>query len=217
MELVAHQHNDALNFELCVGQQPVLVDSGTYCYSGDEEARNKYRSTLSHNTIQVDGQDQSLPGDLFSVTTAGKAHITVHQWETSNTSDNLVASHDGYTRLPSPVTHRRSFHLDKVKNILTVTDDIIGTAAHSLTIRFHMAKGLAIQQFPQSPMKWKGMWGPVRVTLQTSVPAEMNCGVSNFSPSYFVSYERPMVELRSQTGINGFTGIWIFEFPTEKV
>ena len=54
-----HGHNDALSFELCIGDVPVIVDSGTYVYTSDIDARNELRGTRAHNVVVVDGREMA--------------------------------------------------------------------------------------------------------------------------------------------------------------
>ena len=54
-----HKHNDLLGFEYHVAGVPVIVDPGSYVYTSDPDARNLFRSTRSHNTLSVDGQEQN--------------------------------------------------------------------------------------------------------------------------------------------------------------
>ena len=55
LSIAAHAHADALSVEVRHGGVDVLVDPGTYCYHGEPEWRSYFRSTLAHNTIEVDG------------------------------------------------------------------------------------------------------------------------------------------------------------------
>jgi len=55
----AHSHADSLSFELGIGRQPVFIDPGTYCYTGDGRMRNYFRSTSAHNVCLVDGYGAS--------------------------------------------------------------------------------------------------------------------------------------------------------------
>jgi hypothetical protein len=50
--LPGHSHADSLGFELSVGHQRVIVNSGTSCYGVSEE-RHRQRSTAAHNTVVI--------------------------------------------------------------------------------------------------------------------------------------------------------------------
>ena len=61
-----HAHCDALSFELDIDGLPVVVDSGVSGYGGDP-LREYVRSTRAHNTVMIDGQEQSEVWDTFRV------------------------------------------------------------------------------------------------------------------------------------------------------
>lgn len=52
-----HAHCDALSFELSCEGAPVFVNSGTGQYQGP--LRSYFRSTAAHNTVVIDGEEQS--------------------------------------------------------------------------------------------------------------------------------------------------------------
>lgn len=52
-----HAHCDAMSFELFYAGKPVLVNCGTYAYQSDKRAF--FRSTAAHNTVMVNGREQS--------------------------------------------------------------------------------------------------------------------------------------------------------------
>src|SRR5262249_33801097 len=60
--VAAHGHADALSITLSVGGVQILVDPGTFIEHGDSPWRDYFRGTAAHNTIRVDGRDQSEPG-----------------------------------------------------------------------------------------------------------------------------------------------------------
>jgi hypothetical protein len=52
-----HGHCDALSFELSKNSIPIFVNSGTYQYQGN--LRKYFRSTEAHNTVVINGKQQS--------------------------------------------------------------------------------------------------------------------------------------------------------------
>lgn len=52
-----HGHCDGLSFELSWRGKPLFVNSGTGLYQG--ELRSYFRSTAAHNTVLIDGEEQS--------------------------------------------------------------------------------------------------------------------------------------------------------------
>lgn len=53
-----HGHCDALSFELSFGGRPLFVNAGTGQYQGP--LRTYFRSTAAHNTVVIDGEEQSI-------------------------------------------------------------------------------------------------------------------------------------------------------------
>ncbi len=54
-----HAHADALSCTLALGERPLFIDRGTLTYMGLE--RNEFRSTVSHNTLEFDGESSVTP------------------------------------------------------------------------------------------------------------------------------------------------------------
>lgn len=52
-----HAHCDAMSFELFKAGKPVIVNCGTYAYQCKE--RSFFRSTAAHNTVMINGEEQS--------------------------------------------------------------------------------------------------------------------------------------------------------------
>ena len=135
LSIAAHGHADALSFALAVADEPLLVDPGTFTYHWDPAARAYFRGTRAHNTVTVDGHDQSEAGGPFLWTR--KARCFVQEWSETAGEVVLAASHDGYERLHSPVTHRRRLVLRAGQ--LDVDDELTGTGEHDVEWRLHLA------------------------------------------------------------------------------
>jgi hypothetical protein len=60
-----HSHAHALHFVARLDQRDLLLDSGTFTYVSDWEARNRFRSSAAHNTIRIDSMEQGTPANPF--------------------------------------------------------------------------------------------------------------------------------------------------------
>lgn len=54
-----HDHNDNLSYNLYYKGIAVVTDIGTYCYTSDFSKRNYYRSTLQHNVLTINNEEQN--------------------------------------------------------------------------------------------------------------------------------------------------------------
>jgi hypothetical protein len=135
LSIAAHGHADALSFSLSVRGKPIIVDPGTFSYFGEPHWRDYFRGTRAHNTITVDGLDQSTAGGCFLW--SRKARARVLTWMPRPDGAELVAEHDGYARLPGRVVHRR--RLDLRGDRLEIGDELLGQGEHELEWRLHFA------------------------------------------------------------------------------
>jgi hypothetical protein len=103
--LPAHAHADLLTYELCVAGRRIVVDSGVYEYANGPW-RAFFRSTRAHNTVEIDGENQSEVWSSFRV--ARRARPLDVFWHEADDYVLMRGAHDGYTRLASPVVHRRT-------------------------------------------------------------------------------------------------------------
>jgi uncharacterized heparinase superfamily protein len=130
-----HGHADALSFELYAGGRTLIADPGVYSYHLGAEWRNYFRSTAAHNTVVVDGQDQSLLLGEWHVIRPARA--TLHQWITDQHFDFADGSHAGYTRLRQPVIHRRQIFFVRPEYWI-VLDSLDGRGQHQFDLYFHL-------------------------------------------------------------------------------
>jgi uncharacterized heparinase superfamily protein len=133
----AHAHADTLSFELTARGQSLLIDPGVFEYKAGEW-RDFFRSTSVHNSVTVDGQDQSLFWGPFRVAEMAEAQLL--HWETTDAYDYVEGKHNGYARLKSPVMHSRSVrYLKPSRWIITDTLESDGRANHLYQLHFHLA------------------------------------------------------------------------------
>jgi hypothetical protein len=146
LSIAAHAHADALSLEVRHDGVDILADPGTYCYHGEPEWRQYFRSTSAHNTICIDGRDQSVSGGPFLWTR--HASTTPLRDETTRSGDQVWAAvHDGYTDLPlGPVRHQRVVRLSAATRQLVVEDLLTNrrrTHEHTVTMAFHLGPDVA--------------------------------------------------------------------------
>ncbi|HET7730640.1 MAG TPA: alginate lyase family protein [Usitatibacter sp.] len=142
-EIAAHGHADALSFTLSRGGVEMLIDPGTYAYHTQSEWRAYFRGTAAHNTVRVDGRDQSQPGGNFMWLRKANARCLV--WSSTGDEDRFEGCHDGYMGLEDPVMHRRRLVLDKRSRTLVVEDKLQMRGAHAIEFFLHCAEGSVVE------------------------------------------------------------------------
>ncbi|MDB5729134.1 MAG: Heparinase family protein, partial [Noviherbaspirillum sp.] len=90
LSIAAHGHADALAFTLCAGGKELLIDPGTYAYHTDGKWRAHFRGTAAHNTVRIDGLDQSVMCGNFMW--RHKARARLASWRYGEDRDCLIAS-----------------------------------------------------------------------------------------------------------------------------
>jgi len=136
--LAAHGHADALSVMVRAAGVDVLVDPGTYDYFSFPEWRQYFRGTRAHNTVVVDGRDQSVQRGSFLW--GRRASARRLDWRPRPGGGIVAGEHDGYRDLPIPAACRRTLDLDRPSRTLTITDEIASEGAHDLALFFHLSE-----------------------------------------------------------------------------
>jgi uncharacterized heparinase superfamily protein len=142
--LPGHAHADTLSFELSVGTQRVLVNSGTSCYGSSPE-RLRQRGTAAHNTVVVNAQNSSEVWGGFRV--ARRAYpfgLQIHLLHDATVAE-VRCAHNGYVRLPGKPIHHRTWCMDA--HGMTVTDRVVGSH-ESAEARFHFHPAVQVETGP---------------------------------------------------------------------
>jgi len=144
--IAAHGHADALSLTLSVGGREFLIDPGTYAYHTQERWRQYFRGTGAHNTVRVDGLDQSVPGGKFMWLRHARAGCSL--WLSSPEKDSFEGWHDGYLRLEDPVKHRRLIELDKRERRVLIEDTLEMEDEHDVELLFHCSEQVCVDAVP---------------------------------------------------------------------
>ncbi|MFB7613627.1 alginate lyase family protein [Kitasatospora sp. NPDC056181] len=132
LSIAAHAHADALSLEVRQDGVDVLADPGTYCYHGQPEWRRYFRSTLGHNTLELDGEDQSTSGGPFLWTRHARSRVLVADTSAEGVA-RWCAEHDGYGQS----VHRRRVELTAASRELRIVDEVRGPR-RAVRLAFHL-------------------------------------------------------------------------------
>jgi heparinase II/III-like protein len=196
-----HKHNDLLGFEYHVDGRPVFVDPGSYVYTPDPDARNRFRGTLSHNTLGLDGVEQNdlVPEYLFRLFEKGvPEHLEV---EEQSDSLRYRGRHHGYTRLPQPVVHERTFTLSRLDSVLTIADVLHGQGAHRMCWHFHFAPGVEVSAAPSGSIDIHA--GATLLAMTGPAGLRPTLGRAWYSPSYGVRLPCACLDFETEDRVDG--------------
>ncbi|MEO3977916.1 alginate lyase family protein [Streptomyces sp. CAU 1734] len=139
LSIAAHAHADALSVEVRHDGVDVLADPGTFCYHGQPEWRTYFRSTLGHNTLELDGGDQSVSGGPFLWTRHARSRVLTADTSGADAA-RWSAEHDGYRGS----VHRRRVELTAATRELRVTDEVRGPR-RAARLAFHLGPAVSAE------------------------------------------------------------------------
>jgi hypothetical protein len=167
LSIAAHAHADALSVEVRYGGVDILADPGTYCYHGEPEWRSYFRSTIAHNTVELEGRNQSNEGGPFLwLRHANAREISV--LDIGNAAE-WTAEHDGYLSLKPSAWHRRCVLLDRASRAVDIVDEIGGV--HELRLAFHLGPDVHAELDGSCALLgWPGASAPGAARLELPQP-----------------------------------------------
>jgi uncharacterized heparinase superfamily protein len=171
--LPGHAHADTLSFELSLGGQRVLVNSGTSCYGSGSE-RQRQRATAAHNTVVVEAENSSEVWGGFRV--ARRARPLGLQINGSGDGYQVSCGHDGYRRLPGKPLHQRQWQL--AARALSVQDRIEGTFGEAIAY-YHFHPGVVLREDTD------GQAGSIQLPGGEVIHWQIERGTAEFYPSTY--------------------------------
>ncbi|HXI26083.1 MAG TPA: alginate lyase family protein [Pyrinomonadaceae bacterium] len=178
----SHGHNDALSIEVSACGVPFIIDPGSYVYTANLHERHLFRSTAYHSTVQVDGEEQNSIDESVPFVIGNEAKPRVLKCDLGADVETIVAEHEGYQRLSSPVTHRRTVRFEKTNRYWTIEDELIGEGTHDLAFRFHVAPGLEVRPAADQTVKLKDPTSGARLVIRCQKPDRPGGQVSLSQP-----------------------------------
>lgn len=136
-----HAHCDLFSFELVIDNNALLVNCGVSDYE-DTATRQFARCTAGHNTLVLDGNEQSEMWGAFRV--GRRARPADISFEEVDDGWCFHGSHDGYQGLSGNPRHAREIKISKVMG-LQVHDRVSGAGEHYAEVWLHAAEGCAFE------------------------------------------------------------------------
>ena len=135
-----HAHADALSFDLHAGGRPLLVDPGVYLpWDDDGSWARHFRSTAAHNTLVIDGRDQS---ELCRFADVGRTASTrIVGYQSSEDEVQVTADCVPYWVDGREICHTRTISARNDGHIF-IRDNVTGSGHHRLQWYFHVAADL---------------------------------------------------------------------------
>jgi len=222
LSIAAHAHADALSVEVRHDGSEVLVDPGTYCYHGEPEWRHYLRSTLAHNTIEIDAQDQSVSGGPFLWSRHADTQVSRAVLDDDGVQ-TWTASHTGYHRLDPALCHERRVTLDPAASTLTVVDNVTGATRRSLRLAFHVGPDVVVDLSDgTAALRWTGQSGQrsAQMHLPDALQWSLHRGETEPPLGWYSPTFGRRVETSSLIGSGAVEGVLALttrlELPTES-
>jgi uncharacterized heparinase superfamily protein len=137
-----HAHCDLLSYELSFDDHRIVVDRGVFDYESGRR-RQQARCTSGHNTVMVDGHEQSEIWGVFRV--GRRARPLLARLQQTGEEVRFEGAHDGYRHLAGEVLHRRTARY-VIHGRLEVTDTLTGGGSHTMDNFIHLAPGLTAER-----------------------------------------------------------------------
>lgn len=202
-----HAHNDHLSFELNAHGEDFFLDTGSYIYTPDTIARNRFRSTKMHNTLCINDEEINPidPKKYFYLEDSAK--LKIHQTP-STENPTLSASHSGYNRLNPPITHTRTFNLNS-ENALAITDEVTATVAKNINKKtilewnFHLHPNVTITKRSSTQLTLTHNQASITFTHPDNLnpeilPTEISFSYGKKQPSKKITFKKQTTNLNQK-------------------
>ena len=183
-----HGHCDALSYELVLNGERVIVDTGALDYEPNAQ-RNFARGTAAHNTVQIDGAEQSEIWDVFRVgrraypLSAALTLLGPHE-------ATFVGAHDGYERPRIATRHERTVRYSN--GAWHFEDRLAGMGRHLVESRVHFHPDVSARR-TEDGVRISAAGGRPVATLRPSSNVELSIARGPYFPRFGTAQERDVV------------------------
>ncbi len=175
-----HAHCDTLSFELVLNGHRVIVDSGVSDYESGPR-RDYIRSTQAHNTLRIDGTDQSEVWGTFRLARRARP-LSAKMARQGQNAIVFQGAHDGYTRLSGNPVHRRMVEFTDFREWL-ITDRIEGRGNHKVESFVHFHPDCAVRLIGHE-LTVNNAQGVSVLTMSISEPVVARLDTGQYAPEF---------------------------------
>ena len=188
-----HAHCDTLSYELCINGRRVIVDSGVHDYEMSE-LRQYLRSTAAHNTVRIDGMEQSEIWSAFRMARRARPIFAeLSGWQ--NGCLEFRGAHDGYCRLPGKPVHERQVRMESAGRWV-FSDVVTGSGKHLLESFIHIHPDFDVSdEGHQTFLIQDG--DTVVARLRVDSECEISFVTGSYCPEFGKRFENPVLILSS--------------------
>lgn len=186
-----HAHCDTLSYELAVNGRRVIIDSGVFDYVASPE-RAYARSTRAHNTVVVDGEEQSEIWGVFRVARRAKPIRAFFKKQVDG-SVMFEGAHDGYARLAGKPIHTRHMSYDRQRSWV-IKDVLEGRGTHRMESYIHIHPDLQVVQAGAS-IRVIEPSGNTIVIIEALGPSRMRLEQGWYFPEFGLKRENHVIVL----------------------
>jgi uncharacterized heparinase superfamily protein len=212
--LPPHAHCDTLSYELSIRNERIIVDSGVYEYDSGKR-RDFYRSTRAHNTVVVDGLNQS---DVWGSFRAGRrAFPTEVKWIVKDDITFFEGGHDGYLKKTGVLHKRKIVFVDN--GFWLIFDELDGIGRHTFEeyLHFHpeievtCGDAIVAQKSKRQLLQIIPVGKPETQILQ----GELEPIQGWYSQEFGIKEPNPVLLLRYEASLPVCIGYGLFPMPVE--
>ncbi|MEW6129110.1 MAG: alginate lyase family protein [Acidobacteriota bacterium] len=203
-----HGHYDSLNVEIFANRNPLIIDPGRFTYNeGEPNLRHWFKGTKAHNTVCVDGLDQTA----YRRGKALKGSVARSQLSARLTApdfDVLIGTVE--SRQYEVVHTRRIFFVNR--EYWLINDQLIGQQPHHYDLRFHLSPD-AQNDLRMFTHRNNQILQSSKFQLISAPIYQTEIAQGWYAPEYGVKYPAPVVSIstQGQTEARFFTLIYPYQ------
>ncbi|MFK7794744.1 MAG: heparinase II/III-family protein, partial [Gammaproteobacteria bacterium] len=206
-----HTHCDFLSYELAFDDQMIVVDAGVFEYT-EGEMRDYVRSTQAHNTISVDGDQQSEIWAAFRV--ARRASKLYAQVARNARGASFKGGYQGFYAVRGKAKHLRDVDMQLTEagnaiSRITIKDVVQFKGKHQAESFIHLHPSLSCQDDGSGTIGLM-QHGELVANVILARDTSYKISTSYYCPEFGKRIENPVITM-TRTGLDNIEMGYVIE------